>query len=72
MPPDTQLAPRNPGVPAWDELSSEQRKLYCRFQEAFAAFMEHTDHELGRFVDYLEHVGQLENTVFILLVRQRR
>ena len=67
VPPDTKLAPRNPGVPAWDELSSDQRRLYCRFQEAFAAFMEHTDHELGRFVDYLEHVGQLENTVFILL-----
>ena len=66
-PPDTLLAPRNPGVPAWDELSDEQRALYCRLQEAYAAFLEHTDYELGRLVDFLDQTGQLDDTLFILL-----
>ena len=66
-PPDTLLAPRNPGVPAWDELSDEQRALYCRLQEAYAAFLEHTDYELGRLVDFLDQTGQLDDTLLILL-----
>ncbi|WP_020497924.1 arylsulfatase [Sciscionella marina] len=65
--PDTELAPRNPGVPAWGELPGERQRLYARFQEAYAAFLEHTDHELGRFLDHLERLGQLDNTVFVLL-----
>lgn len=67
VPPDTQLAPRNPGVPAWSELSDEQRTLYCRLQEAYAAFLEHTDYELGRLLRFLAETGQLDNTVVVLL-----
>lgn len=67
VPADTELAPRNPGVPAWEELSGEQQRLYARFQEAYAAFLEHTDHEIGRFIQHLEHLGELDNTVFVLL-----
>ncbi|MQA04152.1 MAG: sulfatase-like hydrolase/transferase [Streptosporangiales bacterium] len=67
VPPDTRLPPRNPGVPAWDELSAEQQRLYARFQEAYAAFLEHTDHELGRLVAHLERLGELDDTVFVLL-----
>lgn len=67
VPPDTELVQRNPGVPAWDSLSEDEQRLHARFQEAYAAFLEHTDYELGRLVGHLDHVGELDNTLFVLL-----
>ena len=67
LPADTQLAPRNPGVEAWDTLPENQRLLAARLQEAFAAFLEHTDAQIGRLVDGLEQLGRLDNTLLILL-----
>jgi len=67
LPPDTELAPRNPGVEAWDSLPENQKRLAARLQEAFAAFLEHTDDQIGRFVDALDQLGQLDNTLILLL-----
>ncbi len=67
IPAGTQLAPRNPGVDAWDDLPANQRRLACRLQEAFAAFLDHTDHQIGRLVDGLGDLGQLDNTVVMVL-----
>jgi len=67
VPPDTQLAPRNPGVEPWDTLSDNQKLLACRLQEAFAAFVEHTDAQIGRLLDSLEASGQLDNTLVMVL-----
>ncbi len=67
VPEGTQLAPRNPGVDAWDDLPENQRRLACRLQEAFAAFLDHTDDQIGRLVDGLRAIGQLDNTVLIVL-----
>jgi len=67
LPAGTQLAPRNPGVEPWDSLPENQQRLAARLQEAFAAFLEHTDDQIGRFVAALEHLGQLDNTLFLLL-----
>lgn len=65
--PATTLAPRNPGVEAWDDMPETHRQLACRLQEAFAAFLDHTDDQIGRLVDGLRHMGQLDNTVLVLL-----
>ncbi len=67
IPEGTQLAPRNPGVDAWDDLPENQQKLACRLQEAFAAFLDHTDDQIGRLVDGLREIGQLDNTVVVVL-----
>lgn len=67
VPQATQLAPRNPGVRAWDELAPAERQVAARLQEAYAAFMEHADTQLGRFIDYLAAIGEYDNTVFVLL-----
>ena len=67
VPEGTQLAPRNPGVDAWDDLPENQKKLACRLQEAFAAFLDHTDDQIGRLVDGLRDMGQLDNTVLVVL-----
>jgi arylsulfatase A-like enzyme len=67
VPADTELAPRNPGVEAWDSLPQNQRRLAARLQEAFAAFLEHTDDQIGRLVSALENLGELDNTLILLL-----
>jgi arylsulfatase len=65
--PDTTLAPRNPGVNAWDDLSDNEQRLACRLQEAFAAFLDHTDDQIGRFVDGLRAMGELDSTILVLM-----
>lgn len=67
VPPHTRLAPRNPGVKPWDELSDNERRLAARLQEAFAAFLDHTDAQIGRFLEGLRRLGRLDNTIVVLL-----
>ncbi len=67
IPEGTLLAPRNPGVEPWDELPENQRRLASRLQEAFAAFLDHTDDQIGRLVEGLRELGQLDDTVFVVL-----
>ncbi len=67
VPPDTELPERNPGVKAWDALTDNERLFAARLQEAFAAFLEHTDAHLGRYIDALAELGQLDNTIFIAM-----
>jgi arylsulfatase A-like enzyme len=67
LPADTELAPRNPGVEAWDSLPDNHQRLAARLQEAFAAFLEHTDDQIGRFVDALDQLGRLDNTLILLM-----
>ena len=49
----------------WDSLSSDEKKLFSRMAEIYAAYSEYTDHELGRVIDYLEESGQLDNTIIV-------
>lgn len=67
VPADTTLAPRNPRVEPWDTLSDEQKRLYCRMQETFAGFLDHTDDQIGRLVAYLESMDLLDDTVLVLV-----
>ena len=67
IPSGTELAPRNPGVEAWDDMPEAQRRLACRLQEAFAAFLDHTDDQIGRLLDGLRAMDQLDNTIVVVL-----
>ena len=67
IPENTQLAPRNPGVRPWAELSADEQALACRLQEAFAAMLDHTDAQIGRFLGFLEEVGLLDDTLVIFM-----
>ncbi|HXQ90974.1 MAG TPA: arylsulfatase [Acidimicrobiales bacterium] len=67
LPPATELSPRPDWVPAWASLSADEQHLYARYMEAFAGFLSHTDHHVGRLVDFLETTGQLDNTVMLVL-----
>ena len=67
VPESAALPPRNAGVEAWDDLSDGQRRFAARLQEAYAGFLDHTDTQLARLVDTLEHLGQLDDTLIVLL-----
>jgi arylsulfatase len=67
IPEGTELAPRNPGVEPWDTLPVNQQRLAVRLQEAFAAFLDHTDDQIGRLVDGLRAIGELDNTLLVVL-----
>ncbi|MHC4249658.1 MAG: arylsulfatase, partial [Planctomycetota bacterium] len=65
VPQGTKLTKRSGDLPAWDSLSADARRLYARQMEVFAAFAEHTDHEVGRLYDAIADLGEAENTLFV-------
>lgn len=67
IPQDAALTPRNELVAAWDSLSDDQKKVYARYMEAFAGFLDYTDEQIGRVIDYLEEVGELDHTIIVFL-----
>ena len=67
VPAHTELSPRPDWVPAWAELSDDERRLYARYMEAFAGFLTHTDAQVGRVIDRLEELGELENTLVMVM-----
>jgi arylsulfatase A-like enzyme len=67
IPEGTELAPRNPGVKPWNELTENEKKFALRLQEAYAGFLDHTDHHIGRLISFLEGMGDLDNTIIFLL-----
>jgi len=68
VPQSAQLTPRPKEIPAWDDQTPEQKKLFARQMEAFAGFAEHTDHEVGRLVTALEEMNELDNTIFLYII----
>jgi arylsulfatase A-like enzyme len=68
IPPDTKLTPRPKEIPAWDDMNADQKRLFERQMETFAGFAEQTDYEVGRLVEQLEAIGELDNTIFFYIV----
>lgn len=66
VPKGTKLAPRPEGMPAWDSLTSDQKKLYARQMEVFAASLSHADAQFGRILDRLQARGELDNTMVVI------
>lgn len=67
IPADAELTDRAPFVEAWDDLDDDRKKLYSRYMEVFAGVMEYTDEQIGRLLDYLKSIGELDNTVIVLI-----
>ncbi len=68
VPQEAQLTARPDEIPSWDSQTPEQQKLFARQMEVFAGFAEHTDHEVGRLVEALEEIGELDNTLFFYVI----
>lgn len=63
IPPDAELTERPDLFPAWDSLSATQKTLYARQMEVFAGFSENADWNVGRLLDAIEDLGELDNTL---------
>ena len=51
----------------WDTLSPDEKKLFIRQVDAYAAYLAYTDHEIGRVIQAVEDVGKLDNTLIIFI-----
>ena len=59
------IAAKGDYVRPWKDLNDDEKKLFAKMAEVYAAFSEYTDAQVGRIIDYLEQTGQLENTIVI-------
>ncbi|MBO0744579.1 MAG: sulfatase-like hydrolase/transferase, partial [Candidatus Dormibacteraeota bacterium] len=67
IPPNAKLPPRDPDVPVWDSLPAPVQRVSARMMEVFAGFLSHADHHFGRILDALERVGELDNTLAMVI-----
>lgn len=67
VPQQTDLTVRSAGLPAWDGLNADQKRLYARMMEVFAGYGANADHEMGRVVDAVKALPGAENTIFIYI-----
>ena len=65
--PDGKPFPLMDTTKPWDSLSEGEKRLFARMAEVYAGFLAHTDHHIGRLLDYLEFTGQRENTLVMLV-----
>jgi len=68
VPPGTKLAPKPEAIKDWDKLTADEKKLFTRQMEVFAGFGEYADTEVGRLVDAIRDIGQLDNTLIFYIV----
>src|SRR5262249_42803948 len=67
VPADAQLTPWPDDLPKWETLSADERKLFARQAEVFAAYTAYTDHEIGRVIQEVQDEGKLDNTLIIYI-----
>lgn len=67
VPKGTKLAPKPADIKDWDKLSADEKKLFTRQMEVYAAFAEQTDYEVGRLLTSIEKLGVMDNTVVIFI-----
>ena len=62
---DAKASPKLQAVPAWEELTDQQKKVEARRMEIYAAMIAYVDHQLGRLFGYLKESGEWDNTLVI-------
>lgn len=67
IPRTTKLTPRTAGIPAWSSLTLQQRRVYSRMMEVYAATLAHADYQIGRVIAELDAQGELDNTLIIYI-----
>jgi arylsulfatase A-like enzyme len=68
IPGDAELTKRPEEIPAWDQMPKEMKPILARQMEIYAAFLEHTDHHLGRLVDALKDLEVLGDTLIMYII----
>ena len=67
MPDNAKLTPWPKELPQWDSLSWEEKKLFIKQADVYGAYLAYTDHEIGRVIQAVEDLGQLDNTLIIYI-----
>jgi arylsulfatase len=67
VPQNTQLTPWPDSLPKWETLNADEKKLFTRQADIFAAYVAYTDHEIGRVIQEVEDLGKLDNTLIIYI-----
>jgi arylsulfatase A-like enzyme len=67
IPANTGLTARSEGIPGWDSLNADQKKVYARMMEVYAAALAHCDEQMGRIISAIEEMGELDNTLIIYI-----
>ena len=67
VPRDTELPERNAFIQPWDDHNDDEKRLFVRLQSAYAGMLDHTDVQLGRLIEKLRIMGQLDNTIIMVL-----
>ncbi len=67
VPKGTKLAAKPKDIKDWKDLSADEQKLFARQMEVYAGFAAHTDHEIGRLIDAVETMGEMDNTIIIYI-----
>jgi len=67
IPAGTQLTERPAGIPAWDSLDADHKKVAARMMEVYAAALAHADYQMGRILEAIEETGDLDNTLVIYI-----
>ena len=68
IPKDAKLSPWPKDVlKEWDQLTADEKKLFIRQVEIFAAYVAYSDHEIGRVIQAFEDLGKLDNTLIIYI-----
>ena len=68
IPANTKLTPRPEGLAAWSSLNADQKKVYTRMMEVYAAFGANADYQVGRVLDYVKTLPDADNTVIIYIL----
>ena len=68
IPADAELTKRHKEIPAWDDMPAELKPVLARQMEIYAGFMEQTDHEVGRVIDAIDHLGVLDDTLIYYII----
>ncbi len=65
IPADTELTPRNAAFPAWSDLSNDLKTFYARQMEVYSGFSENADYNVGRVIDAIDELGEIDNTLIV-------
>lgn len=68
IPQGTKLAPKPDDIKDWEKLSDEEKRLYSHQMEVFAAYLDYTDHEIGRMLEAVDATGEADNTLVFYVV----
>jgi len=67
MPENAELTPWPKELPEWDSLSWDEKKLFIKQADVYGAYLAYTDHEIGRVIQAIEDMGELDNTLIIYI-----